>query len=129
MIKEKNKTINIEDIYNIILELEIKERNIYLNNFRILFRRVDTDSDGIINFYDTSFLFGLIYEEIKNEEGININNKNDFINNLMKIFNHYIPKSLTFSQIVKYLQETNKKILDILSKKNDIQDNTNDEMV
>jgi hypothetical protein len=128
-IKEKNKTINIEDIYNIILELEIKERNIYLNNFRILFRRVDTDSDGIINFYDTSFLFGLIYEEIKNEEGININNKNDFINNLMKIFNHYIPKSLTFSQIVKYLQETNKKILDILSKKNDIQDNTNDEMV
>lgn len=129
MIKEKNKTINIEDIYNIILELEIKERNIYLNNFRILFRRVDTDSDGIINFYDTSFLFGLIYEEIKNDEGINIKNKNDFINNLMKIFNHYIPKSLTFSQIVKYLQETNKKILDILSKKNDIQDNANDEMV
>ena len=128
MIKEKNKTINIEDIYNIILELEIKERNIYLNNFRILFRRVDTDSDGIINFYDTSFLFGLIYEEIKNDEGINIKNKNDFINNLMKIFNHYIPKSLTFSQIVKYLQETNKKILDILSKKNDIQDNTNDEI-
>ena len=129
MIKEKNKTINIEDIYNIILELEIKERNIYLNNFRILFRRVDSDSDGIINFYDTSFLFGLIYEEIKNDEGINIKNKNDFINNLMKIFNHYIPKSLTFSQIVKYLQETNKKILDILSKKNDIQDNANDEMV
>jgi len=128
-IKEKNKTISIEDIYNIILELEIKERNIYLNNFRILFRRVDTDSDGIINFYDTSFLFGLIYEEIKNDEGINIKNKNDFINNLMKIFNHYIPKSLTFSQIVKYLQETNKKILDILSKKNDIQDNTNDELV
>ena len=128
-IKEKNKTISIEDIYNIILELEIKERNIYLNNFRILFRRVDTDSDGIINFYDTSFLFGLIYEEIKNDEGINIKNKNDFINNLMKIFNHYIPKSLTFSQIVKYLQETNKKILDILSKKNDIQDNANDEMV
>jgi len=128
-IKENNKTINIEDIYNIILELEIKERNIYLNNFRILFRRVDTDSDGIINFYDTSFLFGLIYEEIKNDEGINIKNKNDFINNLMKIFNHYIPKSLTFSQIVKYLQETNKKILDILSKKNDIQDNANDEMV
>ena len=129
MIKEKNKTINIEDIYNIILELEIKERNIYLSNFRILFRRVDTDSDGTINFYDTSFLFGLIYEEIKNDEGINIKNKNDFINNLMKIFNHYIPKSLTFSQIVKYLQETNKKILDILSKKNDIQDNANDEMV
>jgi len=128
-IKENNKTINIEDIYNIILELEIKERNIYLNNFRILFRRVDTDSDGIINFYDTSFLFGLIYEEITNDEGINIKNKNDFINNLMKIFNHYIPKSLTFSQIVKYLQETNKKILDILSKKNDIQDNANDEMV
>ena len=128
-IKENNKTINIEDIYNIILEIEIKERNIYLNNFRILFRRVDTDSDGIINFYDTSFLFGLIYEEIKNDEGINIKNKNDFINNLMKIFNHYIPKSLTFSQIVKYLQETNKKILDILSKKNDIQDNTNDELV
>ena len=90
---------------------------------------MDTDSDGIINFYDTSFLFGLIYEEIKNDEGINIKNKNDFINNLMKIFNHYIPKSLTFSQIVKYLQETNKKILDILSKKNDIQDNANDEMV
>lgn len=129
MIKENNKTISIEDIYNIILELEIKERNIYLNNFKILFRRVDTDSDGIINFYDTSFLFGLIYEEIKNDEGINIKNKNDFINNLMKIFNHYIPKSLTFSQIVKYLQETNKKILDILSKKNDIQDNANDEMV
>ena len=35
----------------------------------------------------------------------------------MKIFNHYIPKSFTFIQIVKDLQETNKKILDTLSKK------------
>jgi len=34
----------------------------------------------------------------------------------MKIFNYYIPKSLTFIQIVKDLQETNKKILDTLSK-------------
>ena len=131
-IKEKNKIINIEDIYNIILELEIKERNIYLKNFRTLFRRVDTDSDGTINSYDTSILFGLIYDEIKNDfgnDGYNIKNKNDFVNNLMKIFNHYIPKSLTFSQIVKYIKDTDNKILDYLSKKNDIQDNNNDEMI
>ena len=48
-IKEKNKIVNTEDIYNIILELEIKERTLYLKNFKSLFKRVDTDSDGIIN--------------------------------------------------------------------------------
>jgi hypothetical protein len=130
-IKDKNKIINTGDIYNIILELEIKERNIYLKNFRTLFRRVDTDSDGTINSYDTSVLFGIIFDEIKNEFGndcINYKNKNDFVNNFMKIFNHYIPKSLTFSQIVKYIKDTDNKILELLSKKKDIQDN-NDEMI
>ena len=34
-IKEKNKIISIEDIYNIILELEIKDRNTNFKNFRI----------------------------------------------------------------------------------------------
>ena len=85
-IKDKNKIINTEDIYNIILELEIKERNIYLKNFRALFRRVDTDSDGTINTYDTNALFGLIYDEIKddlNKDKINnFKNKNEFANNL-----------------------------------------------
>ena len=130
-IKEKNKIINIEDIYNIILELEIKERNKYLKNFRTKFRTADTDSDGTINFYDANILFGLIYDEIKNDLGndYNIKNRNDFINNLMKIFNHYIPKSLTFSQIVKYLQDNDKKILDFLSKRNDIQDNNNNDEI
>jgi hypothetical protein len=130
-IKDKNKIINTGDVYNIILELEIKERNIYLKNFRTLFRRVDTDSDGTINSYDTSVLFGIIFDEIKNEFGndcINYKNKNDFVNNFMKIFNHYIPKSLTFSQIVKYIKDTDNKILELLSKKKDIQDN-NDEMI
>ena len=47
----------------------------------------------------------------------------------MKIFNHYIPKSLTFSQIVKYLQDNDKKILDFLSKRNDIQDNNNNDEI
>ena len=134
-IKENNKIINTEDIYNIILELEIKERNIFLQNFRTLFRRVDTDSDGTINTNDTNILFGLIFDEInedlKDEEFNNVKNKNEFVNNLMKIYNHYIPKSLTFSQIVKYLEEdNNKKILDYLSKKNNITDNNNnDEMI
>ena len=131
-IKDKNKIINIEDIYNIILEIEIKDRNIYLRNFRILFKRVDTDSDGTINYYDTSILFGLIFDEIKidleNDEK-NVINKDEFVNNLMKIFNNYIPKSITFSQIVKYLYDNNKNILDYISKKNDIQDNNNDEMI
>ena len=134
-IKEKNKIVNKEDIYNIILELEIKERNIYLKNFRTLFRRVDTDSDGTININDTNILFGLIFDEInedlKDEEfNSSIKNKNEFVNNLMKIYNNYIPKSLTFSQIVKYLDDNNKKILDYLSKKNNITDNNNnDEMI
>ena len=130
-IKEKNKIINIEDIYNIILEIEIKERNIYLKNFKILFKRVDTDSDGTINSYDTNALFGLIFDEIKddlnNDEYNNIKNKNEFVNNLMKIFNNYIPKTLTFSQIVKYLYDNNRNILDYISKKNDINDNNNDD--
>lgn len=131
-IKEKNKIINIEDIYNIILELEIKDRNTYLKNFRILFKKVDTDSDGTINYYDTSVLFGLIFDEIKPdiESGENnIKNKNEFINNLMKIFNNNIQKSLTFSQIVKYLNNNDKNILDYLSSKKDIQDNNNEEMI
>ena len=59
----------------------------------------------------------------------NIINKDEFVNNLMKIFNNYIPKSITFSQIVKYLYDNNKNILDYLSKKNDILDNNNDEMI
>ena len=132
-IKDKNKIINTEDIYNIILELEIKERNIYLKNFRTLFRRVDTDSDGTINTYDTNALFGLIYDEIKDDlnkdEINNFKNKNEFVNNLMKIFNYYIPKSLTFSQIVKYLNDNDKIVLDYLSKINDITDNNNDDMI
>ena len=135
-IKDKNKIINIEDIYNIILEIEIKDRNTYLKNFRILFKRVDTDSDGTINYYDSSNLFGLIFDEIKNDlenenenSDTNIKSKNEFVNNLMKIFNNNIPKILTFSQIVKYLYDNNKNILDYLSKKNDIQDNNNDEMI
>ena len=135
-IKDKNKIINIEDIYNIILEIEIKDRNTYLKNFRILFKRVDTDSDGTINYYDSSNLFGLIFDEIKNDlenenenSDTNIKSKNEFVNNLMKIFNNNIPKILTFSQIVKYLYENNKNILDYLSKKNDIQDNNNDDMI
>ena len=132
-IKDKNKIINTEDIYNIILELEIKERNIYLKNFRALFRRVDTDSDGTINTYDTNALFGLIYDEIKDDlnkdEINNFKNKNEFVNNLMKIFNYYIPKSLTFSQIVKYLNDNDKIVLDYLTKINDITDNNNDDMI
>ena len=132
-IKDKNKIINTEDIYNIILELEIKERNIYLKNFRTLFRRVDTDSDGTINTYDTNALFGLIYDEIKDDlnkdEINNFKNKSEFVNNLMKIFNYYIPKSLTFSQIVKYLNDNDKIVLDYLSKINDITDNNNDDMI
>ena len=132
-IKDRNKIINTEDIYNIILELEIKERNIYLKNFRTLFRRVDTDSDGTINTYDTNALFGLIYDEIKDDlnkdEINNFKNKNEFVNNLMKIFNYYIPKSLTFSQIVKYLNDNDKIVLDYLSKINDITDNNNDDMI
>ena len=131
-VKEKNNIVSTEDIYNAILELEIKERTIYLKNFKSLFKRVDTDSDGIINSFDANTLFGLIYDEIKedfkNEEN-NIGNKDEFINNLMKIFNHYIPKSLNFSQIVKYLKDNYKNILDCLSKKNDIQDNNDDEMI
>ena len=129
--KEKNKIINIEDIYNIILEIEIKERNIYLKNIKILFKRVDTDSDGTINSYVSTALFGLIFDEIKddlhNDEYNNIKNKNEFVNNLMKIFNNYIPKTLTFSQIVKYLYDNNRNILDYISKKNDINDNNNDD--
>ena len=132
-IKDRNKIINTEDIYNIILELEIKERNIYLKNFRTLFRRVDTDSDGTINTYDTNALFGLIYDEIKDDlnkdEINNFKNKNEFVNNLMKIFNYYIPKSLTFSQIVKYLNDNDKIVLDYLTKINDITDNNNDDMI
>ena len=132
-IKDKNKIINTEDIYNIILELEIKERNIYLKNFRTLFRRVDTDSDGTINTYDTNALFGLIYDEIKDDlnkdEINNFKNKNEFVNNLMKIFNYYIPKSLTFSQIVKYLNDNDKIVLDYLTKINYITDNNNDDMI
>ena len=132
-IKDRNKIINTEDIYNIILELEIKERNIYLKNFRALFRRVDTDSDGTINTYDTNALFGLIYDEIKDDlnkdEINNFKNKNEFVNNLMKIFNYYIPKSLTFSQIVKYLNDNDKIVLDYLTKINDITDNNNDDMI
>ena len=132
-IKDKNKIINTEDIYNIILELEIKEKNLYLKNFRTLFRRIDTDSDGTINSYDTTGLFGLIYDEIKDdlnkEENNKFKNKNEFVNNLMKIYDYYIPKSLTFSQIVKYLNDNDKIVLDYLSKKNDITDNTNDDMI
>ena len=132
-IKDKNKVINTEDIYNIILELEIKEKSIYLKNFRTLFRRIDTDSDGTVNTYDTSALFGLIYDEIKEDlnkdENNSIKSKNEFVNNLMKIYDYYIPKSLTFSQIVKYLNDNNKIVLDYLSKKNDINDKNDDEMI
>ena len=125
--KENKENINIDDIYNIILEIEIKKRNFFLKNFKILFKRIDTDSDGIINSYDTSVLFGIIFEEIKNEliqEGCSLD-KNKFVDDLMNYFKKYIPKSLTFSQIVKCLEDSNPKILEYLSKKQNIQENNN----
>ena len=134
-IKEKkgNNIIELNDIYNVILELEIKKRNLFLKNFKILFKRVDTDSDGIINSYDTSILFGYIYDEIKNEldfeEGY-IYDKNKFVDNLMNIFKNYIPKSLTFSQIVKGVENYNNKILELLSlNQNIIEINNNDDII
>ena len=126
-IKKNKENINIDDIYNIILEIEIKKRNFFLKNFKILFKRIDTDSDGIINSYDTSVLFGIIFEEIKNEliqEGCPLD-KNKFVDDLMNYFKKYIPKSLTFSQIVKCLEDSNPKILEYLSKKQNIQENNN----
>ena len=125
-----NNNIKMEDIYNIILEIEIKKRNLFLKNFKILFKRIDTDSDGIINSYDTSILFGLIFDEIKNDlmnEGFQFD-KNKFVDDLMNYFKNYIPKSLTFSQIIKCLEDSNPKILDYLSKKQNIQDNNNDDI-
>ena len=125
--KEKDEDISTEDIYNIILDIEIKKRNLYLKNFKILFKRIDTDSDGIINSYDTSILFGIIFEEIKNDlinEGFQLD-KNKFVDDLMNYFKNYIPKSLTFSQIVKCLENSNPKILEFLSKKQNIQENNN----
>ena len=122
-----NNNISVEDIYNIILELEIKKRNLFLKNFKILFKRIDTDSDGIINSYDTSILFGLIFEEIKNDlinEGYLLD-KNKFIDDLMNFFKNYIPKSLTFSQIITCLENSNNKILEYLSKKNIKENNNN----
>ena len=124
-----NNNISVEDIYNIILELEIKKRNLFLKNFKILFKRIDTDSDGIINSYDTSILFGLIFEEIKNDlvnEGYLLD-KNKFIDDLMNFFKNYIPKSLTFSQIITCLENSNNKILEYLSKKNIKENNNNNQ--
>ena len=125
--KNKEKEISVDDIYNIILEIEIKKRNFFLKNFKILFKRIDTDSDGIINSYDTSILFGIIYEEIKNDlinEGYHLD-KNKFVDDLMNCFKEFIPKSLTFSQIVKCLENSNLNILEYLSIKNNIQENNN----
>ena len=125
--KEKDEDISTEDIYNIILDIEIKKRNLYLKNFKILFKRIDTDSDGIINSYDTSILFGIIFEEIKNDlinEGFQLD-KNKFVDDLMNFFKNYIPKSLTFSQIVQCLENSNMKILEYLSIKQNIQENNN----
>ena len=65
--KKISKEITVDDIYNIILEIEIQKRNLFLKNFKILFKRIDTDSDGIINSYDTSVLFGNIFDEISDE--------------------------------------------------------------
>ena len=125
--KEKDENINVEDIYNVILEIEIKKRNLFLKNFKILFKRIDTDSDGVINSYDTSILFGIIFEEIKKDlinEGYQLD-KNKFVDDLMNSFKNYIPKSLTFNQIVKCLENSNQKILEFLSKSQNIQENNN----
>ena len=125
--KEKDENINVDDIYNIILEIEIKKRNLFLKNFKILFKRIDTDSDGVINSYDTSILFGIIFEEIKKDlinEGYQLD-KNKFVDDLMNSFKNYIPKSLTFNQIVKCLENSNQKILEFLSKSQNIQENNN----
>ena len=125
--KKTSKEVGVDDIYNIILEIEIKKRNLFLKNFKILFKRIDTDSDGIINSYDTSILFGNIFDEIKNDlinEGLQLD-KNKFVDDLMNYFKNYIPKSLTFSQIIQCLENSNIKILEYLSIKQNIQENNN----
>ena len=48
----------------------------------------------------------------------------------MNIFKNYIPKSLTFSQIVKGVENYNNKILELLSlKQNIIEINNNDDII
>ena len=128
--KKTSKEVGVDDIYNIILEIEIKKRNLFLKNFKILFKRIDTDSDGIINSYDTSILFGNIFDEIKNDlinEGLQLD-KNKFVDDLMNYFKNYIPKSLTFSQIIQCLENSNIKILEYLSIKQNIQENNNNDI-
>ena len=49
----------------------------------------------------------------------------EIVDDLMNYFTKYIPKSLTFSQIVKCLEDSNPKILEYLSKKQNIQENNN----
>ena len=45
----------------------------------------------------------------------------------MNFFKNYIPKSLTFSQIVTCLENSNNKILEYLSKKNIKENNNNNQ--
>ena len=85
-------SIPYKDFLKLVGEHQIKSREIYLNNFVILFRKFDNDGDGILN--EDEFI-GLI----KSIPFLK-NNIDDYIFKFLSIIDPFNNKRITFSECV-----------------------------
>ena len=85
-------SIPYKDFLKLVGEHQIKNREVYLNNFVLLFRKFDTDGDGILN--EDEFI-GLI----KSIPFLQ-NNIDDYIFKFLSIIDPFNNKRITFSECV-----------------------------
>ena len=84
--------IQYKDFLKLICGYQIKNRDKYLKNFVNLFRRYDTDLDGILN--ESEFI-GLI-----NDIPCCKNNADDYVFKFLSIIDPFNNKRITFSECV-----------------------------
>jgi Ca2+-binding EF-hand superfamily protein len=111
--------IAFKDFQKIVMDFQIKSRDKYMKNFVLLFRKSDTDNNGIINeeeFFE--FLKNLnIYDDFLEENAIRLLNIIDPHNHKQIIFSECVSlfkMVIVFFPIIKFINLSNRKYLYML---------------
>lgn len=110
--KKENHTLTYSELFHIILNYHIRTRSKYLLNIAMAFRKVDIDSNGIINQDELASLLSQFFNPTMN---------NTQLQNIIDTLDQYDSNQITFSQVVSYLQsmpitpKANCSLLDIIS--------------
>lgn len=91
-VKEENNKILFKELQKIVMDYQIKSRDKYLKNFVALFRRSDTDNNGVIDEEEFYFLLKNlhIYDDYLEENAIRLLNIIDPNNTKQIIFSECV---------------------------------------